>query len=204
MIRVFLFILTGILLVFLVIFIWSSSLPEVPVEEIHKARLALSHAGKSEASKYDITNYGHANELWDSLLIEWNRQNKLFALKRNYSKLIQISEEVVYYAEKAAGYAEQNKSDLQITIEADKIVLQDILENFNLVYNKLPIDANIYNDFIKAGLLYAEGESAVERKEFLKAYSLIREGKLIAEKCNSAIFDTLSSYYNNFPKWKEC
>lgn len=177
--------------------------PDIPVSEIHQARIALSEAGKAEAEKYAVKDYKFTLALWDSLMTEWSEQNQLFYWKRNFTHLKNLAEKVFIHADLATECAKNVKCDIQTATEIDMDLLDSLIMKFDQKYYNLPLDSIIHSNMTQAKMLYAEGVIAFERKEYHKASELITECRKLAEHSEDYIKEFLSIYFNNYPQWEK-
>ncbi len=190
-----------VIVLFIVIFAISFLQPELPVDQINTVREVLSVLEEAEIAKFEPGSNQRINELWNSFLDEWRRQNNIIIGLKDYSELSSISDSIVSFAEKTLMLVEKLKYEIMDSIESNKSLVNDLLQKFEVNYKNLPLSENIYHDYFKAGLLYAEGMKVFEREDYKEAYGIFEKAKLLAVENDSIINTSLLQYFMNYPLW---
>lgn len=177
--------------------------PDPPVLKISRAREALSRSGKNKAAYFAGDDYAIATGLWDSLLIEWKKQNSLFFFKRNFSRLNELSEKIILYAEIAGDSALNNKHETVLFYNSSLSNINEIIAQFDTKYSKLPLNQSIYNNISKIRLLIREAELIYNRGDVLKASSVLYDCLELSEACDSLVNSFISNYFENYPTWEK-
>ncbi len=192
------FVLTGIVL--LILFF---AYPDPPMDNITKARAALSLAGEKEAGKYAAGEYSLANTLWDSLMTEWKSQNSLPFFKRDFTHITLLSEQIVLHAEYAVLSASTGKETVKIKTEEDLRRINEVIARFNTEYSKLPLHQPVWSDISRVKLLCKEAEVTMQRGCFIKASAILNDCLAIAESCDSLVSVLIEDYFASFPEWEK-
>lgn len=199
--KIILFSFITVIALFIVIFAISFFQPELPVKQINSAREVLFVLGEAEITKYAPGSNQQIYELWDSLLDEWRRQNNIIIGLKDYSKISSISDSIVSFAEKTLMLVEKLKYEIMDSIESNMALLDDLLQKFEVNYKNLPLSENIYHDYFKADLLYAEGLKVLERKDYKEACGIFEKAKQLSIENDSIIHASLLQYFMNYPLW---
>ncbi len=83
------------------------------------ARIKLSKAGSARADTYSKRLYKEAKILYDSAMINWQKENKRFIFIRNYEKVIIFAELSAKKSTEAADNSISSTTNLKTNIKAE-------------------------------------------------------------------------------------
>ena len=174
-----------------------------PIGEFAIARRSIAEARALKSDIYSGDLFYKSENLYDSALICWKRENEKFFISRDFTKVreyILLSAELAGKAKnQSLGRATELKSRLEISMDS----LTNEINEFQYLLDKLPVSESIRSDNSKGELLLSEAKIAYERGQ----YGLCNEKLLISTVFFSRSFkhakELLLDYFTNYPEWQE-
>ncbi len=175
--------------------------PKPPVEEISRARVAISTARSVNAHVYDPVQFKRAEQLYDSAILLWKFQNQEFFLKRNYDQCHTCAILAETNAVLAGDHALEKSKNLQKTLRADIDKLREEVREFKQVFDRLPIGEDISKKYEKGKLLLAESEVNYKQGNYLISLEQLTQAKELIKKAMIYTNNMVSNYFSNYSTW---
>jgi hypothetical protein len=177
--------------------------PRPPEDEVEYARKVLSQAELSNAAIYSGNLFGEAKALYDSAMVNWQKENKRFIYFRNYDKVSDFAGLSARKAEAAMRNSLSNVSNLHIKLKFKIDTLNNLVVHFNRLFKSYPLSAEIRNRISKGKLLLKESEVAYSKGDFLQADKKISDSELFLTDSYEEAVTHLKEYFNSFPLWEK-
>jgi lipoprotein-anchoring transpeptidase ErfK/SrfK len=174
-----------------------------PAKEFAMARKSIAEARSLRSDIYSADLYYQSEDMYDSALVCWKKENKKFFISRDFTKVkdcILLSAEL---AERAKGQslerAAELKSGLKISIDS----LMNEINKFQYLFDKLPVPEPVRSDNNRGRLMLSEAIIAYEGKQ----YALCNEKLAVSADYISGSYihakELLTDYFKNYQEWQE-
>lgn len=180
---------------------YKISTNEPPVEEIRKARESISKANVKHADKATRNDLNKSVALYDSAMVNWERENEKFILFRNYSKVREFANESLRLSSSAGKKASNSTGKLKSDLKKDLGALKTRIDHFKKHFDKLPGD-NIWRQFNAGKLKYEEARAAYDHDELLEARKKLDAAKPKIDQCYKEATAKLEQYFAAYPEWQ--
>jgi len=193
--------LLGISILFLLYLIIFTK--ESPIQDLEKARLAISRANKSGAAKYSPLILSHAQELYSQAMDEWSSQNKRFITTRDYDRTHMLAREASAMAEMSLSSSKVVSSRIQRELLKDIDSLKTELDSQKTILALLPLSAEMKKLEATGSLKLTEAELSYNSANYLLAEKQLR----LAERSYQRLFEDnqnlINSYFRDYGKWQD-
>jgi hypothetical protein len=177
--------------------------PVPPTDEMKAARKALSAAASNKADTYSRKLYNQARVYYDSAMVNWKRQNRVFFYIRDYEKVIAYAN----LSELKAIEAEANsltsstglKSKLQQKIES----LDNLVIELDLLFENYPLTEETRNRISRGKMLLEEAKIAFEKSIYLQANRKITDSEYLLTESFESATENLKNYFKSYSLWKK-
>jgi murein L,D-transpeptidase YafK len=193
-----------LLLLISIPFILISLTPNAPQQEVKKAREALHNAENAKSRQFAKAKFIKAKKYYDSALVEWGRQNNLFFLKRNFSKVKLYAQKSFKASCEAKSQAEANSKDISHYLKTKIDSLDQFISKHDELIRSLPLSPDARKTFQNAKITFSESRIAYNRNSDLNLAMkkiTIAEDKLSLVK--QSINSLLKDYASNYSMWKK-
>jgi L,D-peptidoglycan transpeptidase YkuD (ErfK/YbiS/YcfS/YnhG family) len=177
--------------------------PEPPKGEVEYARLVISQAAANDAAIYSKKLYGEAKALYDSAMVNWQKENKRFIYFRNFEKVARFAELSAKKGEQATKVSKNNVTDLNILLKHKMDSLNKLVGQINKYFNAYPLSDDVRNRISKGKMLLKESEVAFRKGQFAEAGRKITESESLLTDSYNIANTSLKEYFNSFPVWKK-
>lgn len=181
--------------------LWIWSLPDPPVAELDKARLAISDADKSHSGKYSSTLYKEAVMLYDSAMIYWKKENDKFFFRRKYEHITKLTLKSQKKARLAKERSINNVATFKKRLGVSIKETDHLLQLFDQNFSKVPCPAALKKKEVRARLLYAEGKMAYAKADYIKSAKCIDKATEDINEVYNVSKEQMKSYFDNHSQW---
>jgi L,D-peptidoglycan transpeptidase YkuD (ErfK/YbiS/YcfS/YnhG family) len=187
----------------LVVMLLVKFVPQPPEEKVAYARIALSEATSNNADTYSKNLFREAKALYDSAMINWQKENKRFIYFRNYEKVAGFAELSARKAEQAAKISKNNVTDLNIYLKQKIDKLNNIVDQIDKRFASYPLSAEVWKRISKGKMLLKESEVAYRKGQFAQAKVKITDSELLLTESYEKATAHLKEYFSSYPDWKK-
>jgi lipoprotein-anchoring transpeptidase ErfK/SrfK len=198
-----LIILTPILLIISSLLFLASLLPDVPLQEVKRAREALYKAEIARSRNFAKRRFDLAKKLYDSTLYEWRRVNNTFLLKRDYSKVKFFALESYKASKEAKILAEANSKDISLHLKKKIDAINLFIKKYDNLFKDLPLTSDTRKIYQNAMMAFSESKIAYDINDLSLATKKIALAEDKISKVKSATAVLLNDYTINHNKWKK-
>jgi hypothetical protein len=192
-----------VLLVIIAAVLYRLSTQELPMQEIEKARLAISDAEKNQARIYARDTFNKARQYYELAMVRWQEENDKWFLTRDYTETKELAEKAQLSAFQAGNKAGKSSINLKFIL-ADRIkFIQKKLGLFDSVYSKMPLKNQHFQEMGKAGMLFDEGLLAFKKSEYTLAEQKMDSAEMLIDMVNIHAQRLLKKYFEHYPQWQE-
>jgi hypothetical protein len=177
--------------------------PSPPVSDMENARAMLSLAASKRADTYSKRLYKEAKILYDSAMVNWQRENNRFLYSRDYKKVVRFAELSANKANQAAASSENNSANLKKILVQKIDTLDDLITEINKFFRNYPLTSETHHRISKGKLLLEEGRVAYKRGEYLQANRKITDSEYLLTSSYENATTSLKSYFTSYPLWKK-
>ena len=175
---------------------------ETPEKVIKTARENLAAARSASAGQYATKLFNEASRLYDSAMVNWQKENDRFIFQRNYSKIISFAELSSKTSIEAIETASHNAKNAKNQTAASFDSLKNNLERVGKLYGSLPINTGFRENLNRTKLMLEECRIARSKGEFQKASEILEKaGKLLTNAENIAE-TRMKEYFNDYNQWE--
>ncbi len=177
---------------------------DLPQREIQDARNAICEAKKVRAHIYPVSGktFYLAENLYDSAMFYWKKENERFILIRDYKQSIVFADSAVRLATLARGKAIRGSAELKRNLLEDLSTLKKEAEMYAPFIRKLPLQDSLFISNSNGVMLITEAEIAYANGNFVKSSDLLKEARQILIPTYLYIEELLSEYFLQYPEWK--
>ncbi len=203
-VRNWIFISSLLIIIISIPFILSSLTPNAPQQEVRKAREALHDAENAKSRLFAKTKFLKAKKYYDSALIEWGRQNNIFFLKRNFSKVKYYAQISYKTSREAKSQAELNSKDISHFVKTKIDSLDLFIAKYDDLIKSLPLTIDTRKSFQTAKIAFSESKLAFNvNKDLPMAMKKITFAEDRISKIKISVSSLLKDYSINYPTWKK-
>jgi hypothetical protein len=174
-----------------------------PVDEIKLARVAVSEAVSMNANSYATILFRNANELYDSAIGCWQKENgKLFFL-RDFSEVKRLA---VLSGKMAASSIEKTRSakkNISEMLSGEISGIEEELAGYDKVYASVPLEEPQRAELNRGKMLLKEGILAFERQNYYYALEKIDSAEVLVGTAIDLSARALENYFSDYRKWKQ-
>jgi hypothetical protein len=177
--------------------------PKPPAADMEKARNAISEAAAVNASKYSERLYKEASALYDSGMVDWQRQNKKFIYLRNYDKVIKYARMSADKAAEASTNSSANSSDLKMKISRKLASLKSLVKKIDTLFNTYPLDYEIRTNISRGKVMLRESEIIFDSGDYFKAYRKLTDSEYLLNSSYKHAYADLENYFRSYDTWRK-
>lgn len=201
-IKWFFIIFLSIVFVAISVSIYIVSQRELPTEDLRLAREALTEAKEAEAHIYAEKLFKESEQMYDSAMVNWSRENARFILFRNYDKTIGFAKKSKKTSEEAREEAIKKAHNLSKDVEAAFVSLAKKIELYNKLFKDLPLPKSVFDAHNKSKMHLSESKIAHESGKLKEAEVLFKKAEIYVNHANKGAGKMLRDYFDDYPKWK--
>jgi hypothetical protein len=198
-----LIIFTIIGIVSLIGFLLYYSIPEPPISDIKKARLALSKAFANKADAYSKELYVEAKANYDSAFVNWRKQNKKFIYFRKYDKVSKFAKLTYKKAMQAVETSKLNSSSYKVKLGNKIFTLNKLVDDITAYFNRYPLPSEIRNSISKGKFFLKEGEMDFNKGQYISANRKLISAEDLLSLAYDKAYNDLKHYFRFYPVWKK-
>jgi lipoprotein-anchoring transpeptidase ErfK/SrfK len=199
-----LIIISGILIIIgILITLFIFKLPEPPSLAMTKARKALFNAEIARSKQYAVYEYRQAKSYYDSAYFEWKKQNYLFILKRDFTKVQYLANISYIHSKQSKKLALANSKDITRYLENKIKEIGTFIEDYDSLLKSLPLHDDINNNYQTAKMSFSETKVAFQTNDLNAAMKKISVAEDRLEKTKFSISVQLTEYFKKYSHWKE-
>ena len=187
----------------IIIFLLVRLTPQPPIGEVEYAREILSKANENHASTYSGKLFNEAKVLYDSAMVNWQKENKKFLYFRDYDNVARFAELSAKKGEQAMVNSKISYSNLQIKTKHKIDSLNSFVVNMDKRFTAYPLSAEIRNRISKGKMLLKESEIAFKKGQYLHANRKMTDSEYLLTSSFENATTNLSEYFKSFPVWKK-
>jgi len=177
--------------------------PQPPQEKVKLARIALSEATSNKADTYSKNLYREAKALYDSAMINWQKENERFIYFRDFQKVEGFAEQAARKAEQASKTSRNNVTDLDTFLRGKIDKLNNIAGLIDKRYSSYPLSPEVWTRISKGRMLLKEAEVAFKKGDFAQAKIRIADSELLLTESFDWANAHLKDYFSSYPDWKK-
>jgi L,D-peptidoglycan transpeptidase YkuD (ErfK/YbiS/YcfS/YnhG family) len=175
---------------------------ETPDQSIKIARENLAAARDAGAGQYATELFEEASQLYDSAMVNWQKENQRFIFFRNFSKVISFAELSSKTSIEAIETASHSVKNAHNQTAASFESLKNNLERVGKLYGSLPINEGFRDNFNRTKLMLEECRIARSKEEFQKASEILQKAEKLLENAENTAETRMKDYFNDFSKWE--
>jgi hypothetical protein len=177
--------------------------PSPPVAIMENARMKLSQARSNRADTYSKRLYTEAKILYDSAMVNWQKENKRFLFTRDYEKVAMFAELSAKKSTQAEDNSISSTTNLKKSIIKKIDALDSIVENINKLFNNYPLTIEIRTRISKGKMLLEEARVAYNKREYLQSNRKLTDSEYLLTSSYENAITNLKNYFNSYPIWKK-
>jgi len=187
----------------LVFLILIRLIPRPPIGEIGHAREIISRAASNKADIYSKKLFSEARILYDSAMVNWERENERFIYFRDYDRVLMFANLSAKKANQALDNSVANETSLHQKLKEKISKLDNLVVQLDDNFNTYPLTSEIRNRISKGKILLNEARIIYNKGQYLQANRKVTDAEyLLSESFNYASAN-LKNYFKYFPVWKK-
>jgi lipoprotein-anchoring transpeptidase ErfK/SrfK len=175
---------------------------ELPDNDLRIAREALSLAKEAEANIYSEIKYKQAQQIYESAMKNWSRENDRFILVRDYTIVISSARKAKKIAEESKEESIAKADDLSKNVDAAFVSMEKKIDLYNKLFKNLPIPKSVFDAHNKSKMFFSESKIAQGNGKLKEAEILFKKAEIYANHANTAAAKMLRDYFNDYSRWK--
>jgi hypothetical protein len=176
--------------------------PIPPVREMEYARETLSKAGKDRADTYSKKLYADAKILYDSAMINWQKQNKRFIYLRDYDRVIMFAKLSAKKADLAAENSISSTSNLKIKLKQKIESLHELVSEIDNLFETYPLTSETRSRISRGKMLLEEAEIVYKKGQFLQANRKLTDSEYLLSSSYNDASANLKNYFKSYTLWR--
>ncbi len=198
----YLYILIGLIIVSISITIWLAIRDDgAPNDAIKSAREALAEAKQLNASIYAADLFAEAEQLYDSAMVNWSRENERFFLFRNYDRTKSFAQKAKGKAKESSTVSKERASSTQDRVETMLADLKNKLDVYERLFKDMPLSNRELDMHNRGKMLTSEARIAYESQRYPEAESKAKKAVELVTASNLQAGQKLKEYFQHYPKW---
>lgn len=189
--------------VLLVVFLLIRFTPQPPIGDVEYAMESLSIANSNKADTYSKKLYYEANVLYDSAMVNWQKENKKFIFFRNYEKVAMFAGSSAKKAKMANENSVASVATLNVKLKEKINSLNEIAADIDKLFGRYPLPAEIRSRISRGKLLLKEGEVGYHKGQYLQANRKLDDAEYLLTGVYYNASADLKNYLASYAKWKQ-
>jgi hypothetical protein len=191
-----------VLVAFSIIFLFKKQVAP-PLYEMEKARETIFKAWSSGADQNTFELLKQSENYYDSAMICWQTENKKIFFTRDYNLIRKYARLSAEYADKARNRTVAQNSGQKVKLREKLDNLKNEIDDFNSVYDRIPLPKSVSMEYSKGNLFYTEAEQYLaEGKNILCEKKIVDAGISIYNAYRKTIA-YLRDYFAGYPEWQQ-
>jgi hypothetical protein len=190
-------------IVFLVILLLIRFTPHPPTGEMETARQILYNAEKSKADTYSKKLFNEAKTMYDSAMVNWQKENKKFLFSRNYEKVILFAKLSAKKANQSADNSVASSTNLKTKLKQKIESLNNLVAQIDELFTTYPLTAEVRDRISKGKLLLKEAEIIYNKGQYLQANRKITDSEYLLTESYENASANLRNYFKSYSQWKK-
>ncbi|MFT4834534.1 MAG: hypothetical protein ACI8WP_001295 [Flavobacteriaceae bacterium] len=174
-----------------------------PSESLGNARKNLTKALKYEANLYAENEYKRATELYDSALTEWQFQNTVFPIVRDYKSAQAYALSASYWAEESYIKSIARAQNLSDLINSKLKSVERKLDNYRQNYGNLPISKKASKTYSSSEMLFAEAKLTSPSTDLHTSMVKLLAAEDLIDSLEESSNLLLKNYFESYHLWKK-
>jgi L,D-transpeptidase catalytic domain len=177
--------------------------PKPPLAEISNARTKLSLAGSSKADTYSKKLFKEAKILYDSAMLNWQKENRRFLYSRDYKRVAMFAELSARKSGLAAENSLNSSSNLKINLARNIDALDKVVGDLNKYFKTYPLSDETRNRISRGKMLLEEVRVLYAKGEFQQANRKLTDSEYLLTSSYEEATKNLKDYFTSYPVWKK-
>ena len=178
-------------------------IPKPPIGEIGHAREIISRAATNKADTYSKKYFNEARILYDSAMVNWERENKRFIYFRDYDRVLMFANLSAKKANQALDNSVTNESTLRQKLKEKISKLENLVIQLDDNFNTYPLTSEIRNRISKGKILLNEARIIYNKGQYLQANRKVTDAEYLLSESFDYASANLKNYFKSFPVWKK-
>ena len=193
---------TGIIIIALgLIGFWIWTLPDPPIGELNKARVAINEAEKCHSGKYSSSLFKESQNYYNQAMTLWKRENEKLFFRRDYDEITSLAKKSQNKARLARERSISNVATFKKRLKASIKETDHLLKVFDQNFNKMPWPASLKKKEVRARIMFSEGKLAYENADYIKSAKCIDKATEHINEVFNESKKQMTSYFDNHKKW---
>ncbi|MFT6866185.1 MAG: tetratricopeptide (TPR) repeat protein [Cyclobacteriaceae bacterium] len=188
---------------FIVVFCVGLLTPELPTNDLSRARDFLSKAEKSLSPQYAPNQYNKAMHYYDSAMMHWKEENLKMSPFRDYSRSKYYADKASIWAQASMDEAHRSAGKLSKKVMLQMTQIKAKIDFFERVYKCVPLSKNQIKDLSQATLWYHEASIALQNKNISSMENTLNASEKKIDALTHYASGILNNYFKDYPKWKQ-
>lgn len=192
---IFIMVLSGIAYIFIT---WQKP----PSEEISKARKSIADAERVNRSAAAEKIFQHAVSQYDSAMLLWQIENEKLSFLRDYNQVIRLANQSKQLAQASIEKAKsENLGMKEMLIQRKKQLIKRI-ENYQAVFNHMPLSKTQRSEWAKGRMLLQEGIFIYNNHNYELTLQKFDSAEIYINRIVNYSTQLVEIYFKNYPEWK--
>jgi len=167
------------------------------------ARESLATAKSKLAGRYANETLKEAESLYNWSMREWETQNNIFFVFRDYSLTRDLALKSISKSTNAGNEAKSVKTKLKSNVESELTTLRNQIARFEKYYKNLVLGKTTINAFNKGKTRFLEAQIEYKKNDFQKAAKLAAKASEGISQAEKSAHFKLVEFYKNYPSWEK-
>jgi len=174
-----------------------------PVNEMEKAREIIFQAWSSGADRHTFDLLRQSENYYDSAMVCWQNENKKIFFVRDYNQIRKYARLSVEYADRAKDRTVAQNSGQKIKLREKLDNLKTEINDFNSVYNRIPLPSSVSFEFGKGNLCYTEAEQYYAAGQHILCEKKIVDAGISIYNSYRKTIAYLKDYFEKYSEWQQ-
>lgn len=174
-----------------------------PVDEMETARELILEAWNSGADQNSFDLIQVSENYYDSAMTCWQNENKKIFFARDYSGIRKYAIQSAELADKARNRTVAQNSGQKIKLREKLDNLKHEIDDFNSVYNRIPLPQSIRMEYSKGNIFYSEAEQHLAEGQNILCEKKIMDAGISIYNSYRKTINYLRNYFESYPEWQQ-
>lgn len=181
--------------------LWLYNLPEPPVKQLDKARVAIAEAQKSHSGKYSSKLFNEAVSSYDQAMLLWSKENNRLFFRRDYKKINDLAVKSEQKARLARERSLSNIAGFEKRLKKRIAEIEKTIQLYDRNFNDIPIDNFLTKKEAKARILFSEGKMAFKKRDFMTSAPKIDKAGEDIDLIYNLSLKRIKEYFGKHDEW---
>lgn len=191
------------IIIFLLVLLFRTLVPEPPQSEVEAARAAIARARDRQSEVYSPRLFREAQNNYDSAMTAWRAENERFILFRDYERVVAFAALAQKKADEATRNTIKRSTSLKANLESEIRRMKEEMAKFEKIFLSMPLPQDVKKKHARGKLLLREAEVDMDKGNYVNGNLKITEANEYISGTYTLARNNLEDYFRHYSDWQE-